>query len=238
MEIPDDRGAIVALIPARGGSKRIPRKNIKAFRGTPLLERTINTLQESNLFDRIVVSTEDDEISNLAVAAGAEAPFVRPAELAGDRTGARPVIIHAIETLESANQSALGPVCIVYPTAVFITPEDLRQSLDRLVTSTADFVFSAARYDAPIQRALRTLDDGTCELMWPEHTLTRSQDLEEAYHDAGQFYWGRRTAWLAGHPVFAGNALLHLLPRWRVQDIDTEEDWKRAELIHRMIGEQ
>ena len=238
METPDARGPIVAIIPARGGSKRIPRKNIRSFRGTPLLERTIQTLQQTNLFDRIVVSTDDDEIANIAVAAGAEVPFLRPAELAGDHTGARPVIIHAIESLESADQSVLGPVCIVYPTAVFVTQEDLRQSLGRLVTSSADFVFSAARFDAPIQRALRTLDDGTCELMWPEHTLTRSQDLEEAYHDAGQFYWGRRDAWLAGHPVFAGNALLHVLPRWRVQDIDTEEDWNRAELIHRMIGEQ
>lgn len=235
---PDAHGPTVAVVPARGGSKRIPRKNIRPFRGTPLLVRTINLLRQSKIFDRIVISTDDTEIAEMAVAAGAEAPFLRPAELADDHTGARPVIIHAIETLETQSGAKLGPVCIVYPTAVFIEPHDLQESLAQLQSGPIEFVFSAAGFDAPIQRALRVGPDGICELMWPEHTLTRSQDLEEAYHDAGQFYWGYRDAWLAGKPVFQSRSLLHVLPRWRVQDIDTEEDWQRAELIHRMLSDE
>lgn len=233
----DTNYPIVAVIPARGGSKRIARKNIRPFLGTPLLQRTIAVLTKAALFDRIVVSTDDEEIAALAIAAGAEAPFRRPAELADDHTGARPVIIHAIETLERDSAVTLGPVCIVYPTAVSIEPDDIRESFGQLESDSVDFVFSAAGFDAPIQRALRRLPDGTCELMWPEHTHTRSQDLEEAYHDAGQFYWGHRRAWLAGTPVFAAKSRMHILPRWRVQDIDTEEDWTRAELIHRMLGD-
>ncbi|MDJ0663494.1 MAG: pseudaminic acid cytidylyltransferase [Acidimicrobiia bacterium] len=231
-------GATVAVVPARGGSKRIPRKNIRPFRGTPLLVRTINLLRQTSVFDRVVVSTDDTEIAELATAAGAEAPFLRPAELADDHTGARPVIIHAIETLESQSGTQLGSVCIVYPTAVFIEPRDLEESFEQLRSQRVDFVFSAAGFDSPIQRALRVRSDGICELMWPEHTLTRSQDLEEAYHDAGQFYWGHRDSWLAGRPVFQSRSLLHILPRWRVQDIDTEEDWHRAELIHRMLSDE
>ncbi len=238
MSPPDARRQIVAIVPARGGSKRIPRKNIRSFRGTPLLIRTIETLRQADLFDRIVVSTDDDEIAAMGVDAGAEVPFRRPAELADDHTGARPVIMHAIKALEEILGDELGPVCIVYPTAVFVRPDDLRQGLAQLEESEAEFVFSAVAYDAPIQRALRRRADGTCELVWPEHTLTRSQDLEEAYHDAGQFYWGRRDAWLAGRPVFASKSLFHVLPRWRVQDIDTQDDWTRAELIHRLLGDE
>ncbi|MEA3510180.1 MAG: pseudaminic acid cytidylyltransferase [Actinomycetota bacterium] len=238
MPSPDAMPQIVAIVPARGGSKRIPRKNIRPFRGTPLLVRTIQTLRQADLFDRIVVSTDDEEVAAIGVEAGAEVPFRRPANLADDHTGARPVIVHAIETLEAASGDQLGPVCIVYPTAVFVGPDDLREGLAQLEESEAEFVFSAVAYDAPIQRALRRRTDGTCELMWPEHTLTRSQDLEEAYHDAGQFYWGRREAWLSGKPVFAAKSLFHVLPRWRVQDIDTQDDWTRAELIHRLLGDE
>lgn len=238
MPASDASSPIVAIVPARGGSKRIPRKNIRPFRGTPLLERTIRMLDSVGLFDRIVVSTDDDEIASIAIAAGAEAPFRRPAALADDKAGARPVIIHAIEMLELKSGAELGPICIVYPTAVFVGPDDIGEALAVLERSEADFVFSATSYDAPVQRALRRRADGTCEPFWPENTLLRSQDLEPAYHDAGQFYWGRRNAWLAGGPVFESQALMHVLPRWRVQDIDTPDDWTRAELIHRLIGDE
>jgi pseudaminic acid cytidylyltransferase len=238
MPAPDDAGPTVAIVPARGGSKRIPKKNIRPFRGTPLLERTIRMLGKAGVFDRIIVSTDDEEIASLAIDAGAEVPFRRPAALADDHAGARPVIIHAIEALELDAGLDLGPVCIVYPAAVFIGPADIRDALAALEGSDADFVFAAALYDAPVQRALRRRADGTCEPMWSEHTLVRSQDLEPAYHDTGQFYWGRREAWLTGRPVFESNALMYELPRWRVQDIDTPDDWARAELIHRLIGDE
>ena len=202
------------------------------------MERVIAIAKAADVFDRVIVSTDDDEIATIAVAAGADVPFRRPEHLADDHTGARPVIIHAIEELETAVGAPLGPVCIVYPTAIFVQPDDLRQGRSMLEAAQADFVFAAVPFDAPVQRALRRRPDGTSEPLWPEHTLARSQDLEPAYHDAGQFYWGRRDAWLADTPVFAANSLMHILPRWRVQDIDTPDDWTRAELIHRMIGDE
>jgi pseudaminic acid cytidylyltransferase len=228
-------GASLALVPARGGSRRIPRKNVRPFRGVPLLARTVSTLLGAGLFDRVVVSTDDDEIAAVAADAGAEVPFLRPAELAGDHTGTREVVVHAIEALEAADGPVLGEVCVVYPAAVFTTADDLRTSLERLRASDDEFVMSASTFPAPIQRALRRAEDGRIEMLWPEHASTRSQDLEECYHDAGQFYWGRRDAWLGAGSVLTARTLLHVLPRWRVQDIDTPEDWTRAELLHEVL---
>jgi len=226
----------VALVPARGGSKRIPRKNVRPFRGVPLLRRTLDMLLTADVVDRVVVSTDDDEVADVAAAAGAEVPFRRPAELADDHTGTRPVVQHAITELEREGPP-LGPVCLVYPAAVFVQPHDLRTALDRLTSSGADFVFSATTYGAPVQRALRLRPDGSVEMLHPEHAGTRSQDLDEAVHDAGQFYWGRRDAWLQDGSVLRAHSLAHVLPRWRVQDIDTPEDWHRAELLHRVLDE-
>ena len=224
-------GSVVAVIPARGGSRRIPHKNIKPFLGVPLLSRTIATLHESKLFDRIVVSTDDDDIAAVAADSGAEVPFQRPDDLADDHTGTRPVIMHAITALEDMGERQLGPVCSVYPAAVFVRPEDLRASLGLLVADSVDFVVSAAAFPSPIQRALRQRSDGMAEMFWPENRDTRSQDLEEAFHDAGQFYWGQRSAWLSGTSSLSGNSRLYVLPRWRVHDIDTPEDWELAELM-------
>ncbi len=233
MSTPASTAGVVALVPARGGSKRIPRKNVKPFRGTPLLTRVVGTLAASGLFERIVVSTDDDEIAEIAQAAGAEVPFRRPAELADDHTGTRPVIQHAIHELTAAGQ-AVAELCVAYPAAVFVTPDDLSGGLERLRGSGAQFVMSAASYNAPVQRALKVGDEGWMEMLWPEFALTRSQDLVEAYHDAGQFYWGTVDAWLTGPSVLAARTVPHVLPHWRVQDIDTPEDWERAELIHRL----
>ena len=224
-------GPTVAVIPARGGSKRIPRKNLRPFLGVPLIARVLEVAHASGLFDRVVVSTDDDDVAALAVDSGAEVPFRRPAGLSDDRTGTRPVIQHAIRQLETALAAPLGLVCSLYPTAVFATAEDLTRARDLLLESSAAFVFTAATFPSPIQRALRRLPDGSCEMLWPEHRSTRSQDLEEAYHDAGQFYWGTRDAWLSDIPTFGPHSRLLVLPRWRVQDIDTPEDWQRAELM-------
>lgn len=223
----------VAIVPARGGSKRIPRKNVRPFLGVPLLVRTLQTLQAAGTFDRIIVSTDDDEIAALALATGVEVPFRRTASLADDHTGTRTVIQHAIRQLEQHAPDPVDLVCSIYPTAVFIQPEDLERARQLLVRTAAAFVFTATSFPAPIQRALRRLPDGSCEMFQPEHRQTRSQDLQEAFHDAGQFYWGTRDAWLSETPTFGARSQLYVLPRWRVQDIDTPEDWERAERMAR-----
>ena len=224
--------AAVAVIPARGGSKRIPRKNVRLFLGTPLIARTVQAVVDAGLFDRVIVSTDDDEIASVAASAGADVPFVRPATLSDDHTGTREVIRHAVAELES-HGLAFDLVCSIYATAVLLQSEDLKASRDALVAGRADFVFSATTFAFPIQRALRVDDDGSVAMIHPEHRRTRSQDLEEAYHDAGQFYWGRRDAWMSDEPMFGGRSRIHRLPRWRVQDIDTMEDWERAEMTVR-----
>lgn len=228
----------VALVPARGGSKRIPRKNVMTFRGVPLLERTLTMLTATPIIDRIVVSTDDREIAEIAVAAGADVPFLRPAEIADDHTGTRPVVQHAIRAWEETGRGLISELCTVYPAAVFVTPEDIIEAHQLLRETACEFVMSAAAYPAPVQRALQMDKDGRASMMWPAEVGTRSQDLTPAYHDAGQFYWGTRTAWLSDVPVMQADTRLHLIPHWRVQDIDTPEDWERAELLHRLIEER
>ena len=226
----------IAVIPARGGSKRIPRKNILPFLGVPLLSRTVATLRASGVFNRIVVSTDDEEIATIAADAGAEVPFRRPAELSDDLTPTWRVIAHAISALEIAGWKG-SYVCCAYPAAVFSKPEDFRQGLVTLAgTPEADYVFTATAFAYPVQRALRRDPDGGCEMLWPEHRETRSQDLEPAFHDAGQFYIGTRRAWVEGRPIFSRASRMLILPHYRVQDIDTIEDWKRAEIIARLLA--
>ena len=225
----------LAVIPARGGSKRIPRKNIKDFGGQPMISWSIAVAQQSARFDRIFVSTDDPEIAQVARACGAEVPFMRPPELSDDHTGTTPVIAHAI-----AWQNALGePVseaCCIYATAPFVQPQYLQRGLQVLQDSGADYAFSVTSYAFPIQRAIRISSDQRIEMFQPEHFNTRSQDLEEAWHDAGQFYWGKASAWLALQPLFGSGAAPVPLPRHRVQDIDTPEDWARAEWMFKCFN--
>ena len=221
----------VAIVPARGGSKRIPRKNIKPFHGVPLIERTLVTLLESELFGDVVVSTDDDEIAAVARNAGASVPFMRHASLADDHTPTVPVILDTLDRL-SESEMSIGEVAVVYPAAVFTTPEDLATSLELLHQTSVDQVFSACEYEAPIQRAWRRIADGTAEWLHPEHANTRSQDLQPRYYDAGQFYWwAPQTAesLRKGNPI---RRAMYLMPRWRVQDIDTPEDWEMAEKLY------
>ena len=226
----------LAIVPARGGSKRIPRKNIRSFLGVPLLARTIGILRASGVFSRIVVSTDDQDIAAIARDAGAEVPFMRPASLADDFTPTIPVVVHAIDEVEGQGQM-FGLICCVYPAAVLSRPDDFREAARTLSIGDSDYVFAATSFPYPIQRALRRTDAG-CEMLWPEHRQTRSQDLEPAYHDAGQFYFGRREAWLEHRPFFSPRSRMHLMPGHRVQDIDTLEDWQRAELLFQTIAGQ
>jgi pseudaminic acid cytidylyltransferase len=230
---PARRGS-VAIVPARGGSKRVPRKNIRPFLGVPMLARTIGVIRESGVFEKIIVSTDDDEIVQIAEGAGAAVPFRRPAELANDMAATLPVIAHAIGELESQGMN-LQHVCCVYPAGVLSLPEDFREAGAMLSGNDVDFVFTGTSFAFPIQRALRKTDDGRCEMFQPEHSLTRSQDLEPAFHDAGQFYFGTRAAWMEGRPFFGRRSMMLELPRYRVQDIDTVEDFERAELIFQLL---
>lgn len=224
----------LAVIPARGGSKRIPRKNVRPFRGRPLIAWAIESARNCGLFDRIVVSTDDEEIAAAACQAGAEVPFIRPAALSDDITPTLPVIAHAIQEVD--RDRAFDDVCCIYPAAVFVTSDDYVSAARLLADPGVDYVFTATSFPFPIQRALRRLGNGGCEMFWPEHRTTRSQDLPEAFHDAGQFYFGRREAWVDGRPFFGPGSRMHLLPRHRAQDIDTAEDWTHAEMLHRLVS--
>lgn len=222
----------VAIIPARGGSKRIPRKNVRDFCGRPILAWSIEAARTSGLFDRIIVSTEDEEIADVARIWGAEAPFRRPAELAGDYVPTTNVIGHAVEWLHSKNIEPTA-VCCIQGTAPLLDPNDLRNAFEEHCRGHWDFVFSATHYEYPVQRSLRVTADGTVSLLFPEHLEMRSQDLEPIIHDAGQFYWGTPRAWEKRRRVFASRSRPIIVPPWRAQDIDTEHDWERAEFAFR-----
>jgi len=222
----------LCIIPARGGSKRIPRKNIRLFFGRPLIAYSIDMAINSGLFDRVIVSTDDDEIASVAKEYGAEIPFIRPAELADDQTGTNDVVRHAISWFQQQD-IRFEYVCCVYATAPFLQEEHLRRGFDLLDASSRSFSFSVTSYPFPVQRALRIVDGEYVEAIWPENNFVRSQDLEEAYHDAGQFYWGRSSAFIDDEILYSPASIPVVLPRHLVQDIDTMEDWNRAELMYR-----
>ena len=214
----------LAVIPARGGSKRIPRKNIKLFGGKPMIGWSIEAAHRTGLFDRIIVSTDNKEIASVAREHGAEVPFMRPAELSDDYTSTTPVVAHAIEWYLAKGDNPTD-ICCIYATAPFIQSGDIRKGLEILGQSRAGFAFSVTSYAFPIQRAIKFRSDGRIEMFDPLQFEIRSQDLPNAYHDAGQFYWGTQEAWLSNVPIFGSNSVPVVLPRYRVQDIDTPEDW-------------
>ena len=225
----------VAVIPARGGSKRIPHKNIRPFCGRPVIGYSISAAQSSGCFDRILVSTDDDNIADVARAEGAEVPFRRPASLSDDHCGTIPVVAHAINWLAEHVQRP-AYVCCIYATAPFVRAEDIDAGLRQLRERGGDYCFAVTRYASPIQRAFRLDADGRVNMFSPEYFESRSQDLEPAYHDAAQFYWGTAEAWLDGRPIFSDSAISVVLPHYRVQDIDSEDDWARAEAMYAALG--
>lgn len=222
----------VAVIPARGGSKRIPRKNIRMFCGKPMITWSIEAARRAGCFDHIICSTDDDEIAGIAERAGAVVPFRRPSSLADDFSGTTAVIGHAVRAISDLG---LVPelVCCVYPTAPFVRPDDLLEGLARIEAEDLDFVFPVTPYDFPVQRCVRRDDQGRISMLYPEHFRTRSQDLEVLFHDAGQFYWGRSQAWLEERIIFSSRSASIVLPGARVRDIDTEDDWAIAEAMFR-----
>lgn len=226
----------IAVIPARGGSKRIPRKNIRLFAGRPMIAWSIERALDSGLFDRVVVSTDDDEIAAVATAEGAEAPFRRPLELSDDHTPTKPVVAHAIRATEALVGEAVDYVCCIYPTAPFLEAADLVAAWGAISGGQFRYAFAATSYPYPVQRALRSLPSGGVEMLSPRYRASRSQDLEEAWHDAGQFYFGDAAAFIEELPVFESHSFPVILPRWRVHDIDTPEDWTRAELMFQTLS--
>lgn len=226
----------LAVIPARGGSKRIPRKNIKMFHGQPMIAWSIQAAIESGCFDEVWVSTDDEEIAAVAQAYGAKVPFLRPAHLSDDFATTADVMSHAVEEFGKINHALPDYICCLYATAPFVTKADLVQGLEEIKNnSNLNYVFSATTYPFPIQRAIKLNEHDTVEMFSPQYFNVRSQDLEEAWHDAGQFYWGTAEAWLNKAMIFSTQSRVVELPRFRVQDIDTQEDWDRAEWLFKAI---
>lgn len=225
----------LAVIPARGGSKRIPRKNIKHFYGKPMIAWSIEAALKSNCFDEVWVSTDDKEIADIAVEYGAKVPFMRPAHLSDDYATTADVMQHATQEFEHLTGRRPEHVCCLYATAPFVQVNDLKKGLQLLKNDSIDYAFSATTFPFPIQRAIKLNQNGNVEMFQPENFNKRSQDLEEAWHDAGQFYWGTAEAWLNKSVIFSNKSRIVELPRTRVQDIDTPEDWHRAELMAQLL---
>ncbi|MDQ7004674.1 MAG: pseudaminic acid cytidylyltransferase [Ghiorsea sp.] len=226
----------IAIIPARGGSKRIPRKNIKDFCGKPLIAYSIQTAIDSGLFDKVVVTTDDEEIASVAKSYGAEVPFIRPKELADDFTGTSDVVTHALQWLEKKGEK-YDYVCTIYATAPLLQSVYLKEGFEKLMHSDAAHAFSATSMPFPIHRTFKVTPDERCEMFWPENYGTRSQDLPEAYQDAGQFYWAKACE-KTTETMFGKASIPIILPRYLVQDIDTLEDWQRAEILYKVLEEQ
>ena len=224
----------VVIIPARGGSKRIPKKNIRLFRGKPIIAWSIEAAIKSNCFDKVFVSTDSEEIATIAKSFGAWVPYLRPSVISDDYATTKDVIVHCINWLKKNNFS-LNYICCLYATAPFIKSDDLKKSFKLIEEQTKDrFVFSATNFSFPIQRAIKLNNEGISSMFYPEYFNTRSQDLENAYHDAGQFYIAKPSIWINQENLFE-DSIPFLIPNWRVQDIDEEDDWERAEMLQQIL---
>jgi pseudaminic acid cytidylyltransferase len=221
---------ILAIIPARGGSKRIPKKNIKLFAGKPIISYSIQAATKTALFDEIIVSTDSQEIAEIAVGYGAKVPFTRPAGLASDFASTSEVLIHAINWYENQGKQ-IEYFCCVYATAPFIRTQDILKGYEIIKQKNVTSVFSVTTFPYPIFRALKIEENGTISMVWPEYLNVRSNDLPETYHDAGQFYWADAKKFMQQKTLFAYDSLPVILPRYMVQDIDTTEDWETAEMM-------
>ena len=222
----------VAIITARGGSKRIPRKNVKEFCGKPIIVYSIEAALESGLFDEVMVSTEDEEIAGIAKAAGARVPFMRSGENAGDYASTDDVLLEVLEAYREQGRE-FDSFCCLYPTAPFVTAEKLRRAMQLL--DKADSVMPVVAFSFPPQRCMILNEEGELRMKWPEHAKTRSQDLEPYYHDCGQFYCCKTAPFLEYKTTDLPHMVPMIMSETQVQDIDNLDDWKIAELKYSLM---
>ena len=227
----------VCIIPARGGSKRIPRKNIKFFQGKPLIGRVIEKVAAAACFDHIIVSTDDVEIADVALQFGAKIPFTRPVELADDFTTTKQVMVHAFDQLKTLGLSS-DEVCCVYPTAIFLRADDLLEGLCRFRTNEWQCVMAATPFSSPVQRSFIRNEQGGMAMLFGEEFMSRSQDLDPYYHDAGQFYWATEALWRSELPLFNATSTFVTIPEWASCDLDSEADWLEMEIKARVLAEK
>ena len=227
----------IAIIPARGGSKRIPKKNIKDFLGKPIIAYSIQLAVSSKLFDKVIVSTDDEEIKDVAIKYGADVPFIRPKEIADDFTGTHEVVGHAVKWLED-NYKKIDYVCCIYPTAPLIQKDDLIKGYKIIKTGKWNSVMAATNFSYPIFRSFENLPNGGLKMFFPEHYSSRSQDLPEAYHDAGQFYWAKPEIWKEKPKGYDDKTSLIKIPNFRVKDLDTFDDWDSLEIIYKLLDKK
>jgi len=225
---------IIAIIPARGGSKRIKNKNIKNFLSKPILYWTLKALQKSNLFNRIIVSTDSLKIKKMCLKLGVDEIIDRPKDLSDDITPTKPVIEHAIKNMEFKDHKKIKFICCIYPCNPFLSPNDLKNSFKMLKKNLKNFVFPVTEYPHPIQRAFKFKKNNKLIFFNKKNELTRTQDLVKSFHDAGQFYWGTKNNWLSKNKMHS-NSLGYIISKWRSVDIDNNEDWEKAELLFKLL---
>lgn len=223
----------ICIIPARGGSKRIPRKNIKSFLGKPVIAYSIDAALRSGIFEEVMVSTDDEEIAEIARQYGASVPFMRSSETANDYSGTEDVISEVIERYRALGQE-FETICCIYATAPFVKSERLYKAYGKLNENT-DAAFSVVSYSYPIQRSLRINKNGYVEMKFPQYLDARTQDLEETYHDAGQFYFVKTDSFFKEKTLWCRRTAPIILSELEVQDLDTETDWQLAELKYQHL---
>lgn len=229
-------GEQIAIIPARGGSKRIPRKNMKEFCGKPIINYSIEAALTAGIFDEVMVSTDDEEIAEAALKAGAAVPFLRSEKTAGDLASTSDVLLEVLKEYQK-KQREFEYICCIYPTAPFVTAERLKEAMDKLKEEQVNEVLPVLRYSYPPQRS-RVIVDGMLKQKWPEYGKSRSQDLEPYYHDCGQFYCYRASAYLAGNGSLEDSVAPIIVSELEAQDIDNLTDWRLAEMKYRMLHEE
>ena len=226
--------ANICIIPARGGSKRIPRKNIKEFLGKPIIAYSINAALESGIFDEVMVSTDDQEIADFAEKEGAKLPFLRSASNSDDFSTTADVLVEVLKDYSDIGQQ-FSDACCIYPTAPFVTPDDLKRGKVLLDSPGVESVFPVVKFDYPVWRGLKMSSKGKIEMLWPQYLGSRSQDLEPTFHDCGQWYWFKVREFLETKNLFSAKSSGLELTNMEVQDIDTESDWRLAELKYEYL---
>ena len=227
----------IAIIPARGGSKRIPKKNTKEFLGKPIIAYSIEAAINSNLFDEVMVSTDDEEISVISKKYNAKVPFLRTKSTSDDFSTTSDVLVEVLSRYEEMDKK-FDYICCIYATAPFVTPQKLFKSYELIYNGKADSVFPVVKFGYPIQRAVRLLSNNRMEYIWDENINKRSQDLEPAYHDVGQFYWINGKSFSISHSIISENSFCIEIPEFEEQDIDTANDWLLAEQKYKYLKEK